>query len=515
MPKGIRFLRGQQSLLLTLGAYVLLAVSIAPLYLYRLNNDGTAYLSIAKQYAAGDWSGAVSTYWGPLFSWLIAACLHVGIDDLIAAKAVSLCAGFLLVIVLSSYRSFLRIRDDVWLVTIVSSALLAIFFALDLITPDLILALLVVAYMRLASDRSLFRRWWFPVLCGILGGVGYLTKAAMLPLFVLHFTGINAFEWFALSSDRKNIAVRWIVGLVIAFLVASPWIAAISSQYGSFTIGRNASFVHATLTPLGTVPMYSQGLLEPSEGKFSAWDDPTRIPVEDWSALDSAANAVKQLKIVFLNAEYFMRLALGQSLLLWAILCAGILFCWRLGQQEDKRFFAISFTGLWILTLGMYLPFVIEYRYFWGSVFLALPLGAMVLSDAFASLVRPRLAQMMTLALFSLSFLAVPFWNAVIQYRDGENFFAQMKTIEKTVDLHGQSLASDNWKFGLQAGYYLGARYYGRPLNWTDATTLERELVANNIENYLVFGSVPKGLTTYTKAVALSNSVKATVLRKR
>ena len=58
----------------------LLAVTMAALQAWRgfsVNPDGVSYLDIADAYLRGDWHAAVSTYWSPLYSWLLAAGLAV------------------------------------------------------------------------------------------------------------------------------------------------------------------------------------------------------------------------------------------------------------------------------------------------------------------------------------------------------------------------------------------------------------------------------------------------------
>ena len=38
---------------------------------FFVNPDGVAYLNLSDAYARGDWAGAVNTYWGPLYPFLI------------------------------------------------------------------------------------------------------------------------------------------------------------------------------------------------------------------------------------------------------------------------------------------------------------------------------------------------------------------------------------------------------------------------------------------------------------
>ncbi len=39
---------------------------------HRVFTDGISYLEIARYYLAGDWKAALSSYWSPLYSWVLA-----------------------------------------------------------------------------------------------------------------------------------------------------------------------------------------------------------------------------------------------------------------------------------------------------------------------------------------------------------------------------------------------------------------------------------------------------------
>ncbi|MCB1126597.1 MAG: hypothetical protein KDM81_08895, partial [Verrucomicrobiae bacterium] len=66
---------------------VLLAVAAAA-NRGRLNTDAVAYLRLAHDYAEGPLHLAVSGYWGPMLSWLIAPLLAFGVEPLLAGRVV-------------------------------------------------------------------------------------------------------------------------------------------------------------------------------------------------------------------------------------------------------------------------------------------------------------------------------------------------------------------------------------------------------------------------------------------
>lgn len=51
---------------------------------HQVHTQGIAYILLAKHYAAGNFDLAVSSYWSPLLSWLLALDLKAGWGDLAA-----------------------------------------------------------------------------------------------------------------------------------------------------------------------------------------------------------------------------------------------------------------------------------------------------------------------------------------------------------------------------------------------------------------------------------------------
>src|SRR5438045_7475715 len=74
-------------------AFLILVVPLCGIYLYEIEPDSIAYISIAREYAAGDFTDAVNAYWSPLYSWLMVPFIKTGIDPLIAAKIFGVIAG--------------------------------------------------------------------------------------------------------------------------------------------------------------------------------------------------------------------------------------------------------------------------------------------------------------------------------------------------------------------------------------------------------------------------------------
>lgn len=72
-----------------LGAFAFLALDLlvaGAQNLHQVNTQGEACILLAKHYADGDFILAISSYWSPLLSWLLALGLKAGGSGLAAAR---------------------------------------------------------------------------------------------------------------------------------------------------------------------------------------------------------------------------------------------------------------------------------------------------------------------------------------------------------------------------------------------------------------------------------------------
>jgi hypothetical protein len=221
-------------------------------WLYRfemINLDGISYLELAEAWRDGRWADAISSYWSPLYSWVLAVALLVAdpapyweyplVHAVNAGAGLAALAAFAYLV-----RGFRwtsgppggghdgggwRVAAAYALFTWSAVALIVVWME----SPDMLLAAwtylafgaLVRITMRTASRRT------YAVLGAALG-LGYLTKSAMLPLagaFLAAALAVRPTEWRRL-------------GLTVAVLAAlsSPWIAVLSAAKGRPTAGDTA-----------------------------------------------------------------------------------------------------------------------------------------------------------------------------------------------------------------------------------------------------------------------------------
>src|SRR5271165_4804820 len=80
-------------------AWLILVVCVALLnsqYENRINPDATAYFSLAQKWARGAWLDGISGHWSPLFIWLIALGIKIGLSNITAVAIIDTIAGCVL-----------------------------------------------------------------------------------------------------------------------------------------------------------------------------------------------------------------------------------------------------------------------------------------------------------------------------------------------------------------------------------------------------------------------------------
>jgi len=134
--------------------YSVLGIFLGQFYRYQLNGDGISYISIARKYLDGNLADAVNAYWSPLFSWLLVPFLFLGILPQVAAKAITLAAGFATIIGIKTFSNRFEITENMKSVLLLSVIPLVLYCALSMITPDLVfLCLLIFYFAALIAEK--------------------------------------------------------------------------------------------------------------------------------------------------------------------------------------------------------------------------------------------------------------------------------------------------------------------------------------------------------------------------
>ena len=280
--------------------YVVGLSCLAVYFRNALNADAVAYLRLASYYARGEWTLAVSGYWGPLASWLMAVFLKLGLPPLAVAR------GFMVFSALAFlwgciavYRAFHL--PERWLLTGAAlSAAAGLYWSVQFITPDLLLSGLIgVAVARMIGVGG-FRTGSASVSAGMVWGLAYLTKAIAFPLAILTWLAFGALSLRNKSMPRSILFPNLAVTLLVFGLVAAPWVLTLSLTYRTPTFSTTPWISHTLTGPPDAERYHPFGrtLHRPELGRVTSWEEPSRMAYNEWSPLDSWAYTWHQLKVL-------------------------------------------------------------------------------------------------------------------------------------------------------------------------------------------------------------------------
>ncbi len=353
---------------------------------HALNADAVAYLRIASYYATGKWALAVSGYWGPMISWVLALLLKVGVPSLVAARLfMGVSAAVFYWGCIAIFRAFGLPQK--WVRTgAVLSAGASVYWSVQFITPDLLLSGLVgFAVNRMITTG--FRTSTGAVASGLFWGLAYLTKAVALPLALVATTVFGWLAWRKERPTREFLVKRVAFQLIIFLFVCAPWVLVLSMKYHRPTFSTTAAISHTLTGPpnMDRYHPFARSIQPPEPGRITSWEEPSRAAYNFWSPLENAAYARHELNVLARNLSTAFTL-LASLNLAWLILFVEL----GLGLLH-RRSLAVSATTSWgralilpALLVFIYLPTyftLTEQRFFYAAFpFLFCAVGLWALS---------------------------------------------------------------------------------------------------------------------------------------
>lgn len=354
--------------LILLGQFVLL-LFLGWYFRDALNPDAVAYLRIAGYFAEGRFDLAVSGYWGPLLSGLMALGQMLGLQPLPAARVVMGLSAVLFLWGTNHVYGSLRLPERWRVVGLMLAALASAWWSVQFITPDLLLS----ALLLFASGRMLEADWTknrrAALAAGVFWGLAYLVKAIALPLGFLAI----AVHCGRLVWERK---VAWQtvlpsggITVIVMVLIASPWVVTLSAKYGQLTFSTTPPITH-TLTGPPDVDRYhpfAREFHQPEAGRVTSWEEPSRMAYQRWSPFENVAYAKHQVAVIAKN--------LGTLVVLWTsinLAAVGLIGVWLVDlcrRRGDFRFNEVLWLPvcLAVIYLPCYFTFT-EQRFFYVAL---------------------------------------------------------------------------------------------------------------------------------------------------
>lgn len=340
-----------------------------------MSPDGVSYLDLADAWRQGDWHSAISAYWSPLYSWLLAAGLAIFRPSPVWEDTVVHLINFLVLVgSLAAFQFFVngwvrarswRREDATFHAWIHLGYALFLWASAFLVTPADVSPDLLVFLMIFAISGLLVRihigapRKTDYALLGLALGLGYLIKSPMLPLAVVVFGSLILFR------DGRRARLRGAGLALLCFgLVAAPWITVLSRAKGRFTFSDTAKlnyfwFVegmppyagwHGEIPGAG-VPVHAPQYLAsvalefggPVGGTYPLWYDPAY-----WHKgirIDLGRISIESLRRSVLY-PYLLIFVLQAGLIAgWGVLVAGV--------RRRKEVFHEIAAHAWLLALPL------------------------------------------------------------------------------------------------------------------------------------------------------------------
>jgi hypothetical protein len=442
-----------------LAAQCALLALLAWHFRHALNPDAVAYLRLASYYADGRLDLAVSGYWGPLLSWLLALGFKLGAEPLIAARVVMGISAVVFVCGATAVYAALGVPEKSRVVGVILAALASAYWSVQFITPDLLLS----GIMLLATSRMLDGRWLAgraaAVTTGLLWGAAYLTKAVALPLGCLMIAIVAVVAWRR-AAHRSELIPKLLLAVASFALIALPWVTVLSAKYGRLTFSTTPRITHTLTGPADEARYHPYALTfhQPESGRVTSWEEPSRMDYQMWSPFANAAYAWHQVAVLARNVVTIIVL-LASLHCVWPLL----LLAW--GRARDPALRAgIAKALLLPMSLAViYLPCYVtltEQRFFYA----ALPClfgGLMLWAENGAAGQRVRRGLVLLLA-------TVPLLALVLVARDttkraGE-YAAELAGRLRTAQLVGPVAGSANQpggRTGLYVSFLLQQPWYG------------------------------------------------------
>ncbi len=482
----------------------------------QLNPDGVVYLRIARYYLSGDVGRAVSGYWSPLYSWLLVPWLALGVPGLLAAKLLAVVLALAWVMAVArlgrAYLETIAARRCL----VVAAAASVLPWSMEVISPDLLLAVLLTWYFFVVLHPGMFEKPWRAFASGVLGGFAFLAKAYALPFFIAHFFLTVFLQAWTRSEPRRlrRAGFVFLAGMLGLLLVATPWIGLLSIKYGTLTITTAASRRNIP----GSV-VFGQGhsdrapfppgvkLVAVADGRLTAWETPDEVHAPSIGASAGPSGGIVKRgrgQVILSNLivvrdklqgfDYF-HLAVG------ALLVAALLGFLRGPSSDDGYRYLWGFVTASLYVLG-YLPlWARESRYYWPIVGLI-----MVLSLGVVEQIVPALTHLATgtddrrrqearwvvvgALVVSLSYVQVGLHSLRDQYRARSDFAGVATQLGEAAARQRSTLAGpvagNDWPRTLYLAYLIDRPSYGST-TIEEPALLARELALLGIRTYFVF----------------------------
>jgi len=297
------------------------------------------------------------------------------------------------------------------------------------------------------------------ILIGVVGALLFFAKSVGLFLFLSTWV-----IWAFIDSvhiKRRGIIFTGeplrnkLIALATFGILIIPFCLAISVKYGYPTVGTSGTYNLALVGPQTEGhPMMSRGLMPPpNDTALSVWEDISYVPLKTWNPLGSVANLKHLYRTIRSNITTTSAIILATF---WPFLFIAIFYGLSAEKEPKKNRFKLLATAIAALTVALYLPIFVEFRYLFVVLVIIMLGFVLFLADQYkkgAKLVC--VFGIVTLLLF----VQVPIRNLNHNIDMTKIVFDESKALRNVIGPTNH-VASDD--FGaIYVCYYTKARCYG------------------------------------------------------
>ncbi len=432
--------------------------------------DSLSYINIGELYAAGLFQKAINGYWSPLYSWVIAVFIKLGVRPHVTCYYINAAAALACFYFIQKHsRRYLK-NPVIYLLFQLCMIVLLLFYALSELSPDLMGTAATLWFLTILWSGGFYTSYRLPVWAGIAGAIMFLAKSYnFVFLHGLFFILLIAGAWSPAKRMERRYQAPGLAFLVF-WCVSLVWLVPLSIHEGKPVFSTAGGYSHNYAGPGHPGhPIVREVIPPPFEEAYTAWLNPAnQLDDRPWSAFGSVHNAFYQLRSIIANA-----IVLVKILNSWYIRMDVLLICAGLLALYDKKRLLAAFSQarLWVLVLVIYplgyLPFFVEGRYIYIEALLILLLFFYLLEEAgnrFSATARKKILFDMLLAVAVPVFLAiqsVSFTRQKIRmYQYAQLLYAWQQQLPF---LRGERIVTDkgNYILATQLCYTMNARLYG------------------------------------------------------
>lgn len=447
-----------------LASLLLLALLLVlyPYYQYYIDPDGTAYLTIARRYATGDYTTAINGYWSPWACWLTALLMKTGIAAIPASVAVNAtgAVGYLFI----SQSFFLKYgldRRQQWLL----AGALCIFLCFAIFWQsfdDLWECFFLLAALRVLVARDFATRPFLWVAYGTLGALGYFAKAYALPFFILHTLVCG--RMVLVGHQRRWLPMAAVaIGTLLA--VALPWLLLLYHKYGFFTTSTSGS-LNMSWYLVGH-PVWKDGIREllpvPYPDSPYYWEDPWLVngaTPHFWDSWQLAGSQMLRLgwnllKFCIATAQHSVFALVVYAVAVWAVYKQRLRQLFPDGMLVLAASFLLFPSGYWLVNF--------EGRYLWYMLPLGMVLGSKLLHKQNGMKWLSRVPY----PVFVLSYIVFPIWGLWQMHGIGSAEYKLAQLLKKE-HIKGAFIANRPAASMCRLAYFSGNAFYSNFRSWQD-----------------------------------------------